>query len=169
MHRDRGSSGVARIRLTALVLFLLGAPGTTPGQEARDPGSGDPFPQGCVSCHVVLPDGMDVRLSTLMAGWQAGVGPELLAAAQAASPGGVTLSGRHPDPGESLADVPAGCLTCHGRDARSAPPFARLMHRVHLTGGESNPFVTMFGGACTHCHKLDPDSGAWSLPSGREL
>jgi hypothetical protein len=111
---------------------------------------------------------MDVRLSTLMAGWQSGVGPELLAAAQAASAEGVTLSGRHPDPGESMMDVPAGCFECHGRDARTAPPFARMMHRVHLTGGETNHFVTMFGGACTHCHKLDPTTGAWSLPSGRE-
>ncbi len=69
---------------------------------------------------------------------------------------------------DALADVPRSCLECHGRDAREAPAFARLVHRIHLTGGERNHYLTLFQGECTHCHKLDATTGAWSLPSGAE-
>jgi hypothetical protein len=37
-----------------------------------------------------------------------------------------------------------------------------------LTGGTNNVFVTTFKGDCTHCHKLDAKTGAWSMPSGAE-
>jgi hypothetical protein len=42
------------------------------------------------------------------------------------------------------------------------------MHLVHLTGGTDNVFVSTFKGDCTHCHKLDAKTGAWSLPSSPE-
>jgi len=91
-----------------------------------------------------------------------------MAHARAATPSGAVLTGRHPRVPEALADVPAACLVCHGRDAKDAPPFARLIHLVHLTGGEENHFMTMFQGECTHCHKLDAASGRWHLESGAE-
>lgn len=159
-----------------LVILSLGAPRLAPAQEAQPPAlpaipgitADDHFPAACVSCHVLLPDGMDARLSTLMAQWQVQVDSVLLATARAAAPAGLRLEGKHPDAGESLQSIPLGCLACHGRNATQAPPFARLIHRIHLVGGEENHFLTMFGGECTHCHKLDPESGAWSIPSAPE-
>lgn len=167
----------ACLRLVSLsVVLALGFPGLVAAQDDAPPPlpaipgitTEDPFPMACVSCHVVLPDGMDVRLSTLMREWTTEVGPILLEAAQDASPGSLNLAGRHPEVEASLESIPAACLMCHGRDATLAPPFARLMHRIHLVGGESNHFVTMFQGECTYCHKLDPESGSWSIPSGPE-
>ncbi len=126
----------------------------------------DEFPQGCVSCHIVLPDGRDVRLSNLMTQWATEVPALLLERARASAPAGLTINGRHPP--VPVQDVPGGCLACHAKESTMAPPFAKLLHLVHLTGGEQNIFVTTFEGRCTHCHKLDEASGAWSIPSGPE-
>jgi len=128
----------------------------------------DEFSGACVSCHAVLPDGTDVRLSSLMRQWRVEVDSMLLAKARAAASPGLLLEGRHPDAEESLKSIPLGCLTCHGSDATRAPPFNRLMHLTHLVGDEANHFLTMFRGECTYCHKLDPDSGGWSIPTGPE-
>jgi hypothetical protein len=166
---------LANIAAAVLTLIPVG-PGQIraqqpPAPEVRAiPGitAPDSFPQGCVSCHIVLPDGTDVRLSTLMRRLVAGADSAQLAKAQAAAPAGLTLKGKHPDASRALANVPAGCLTCHGETATIAPPFARLLHLIHLTGGEANHFLSMFQGQCTYCHKLDAATGAWSLPSGPE-
>lgn len=160
----------------SVVVMLLAARGGIQAQETPTrtvraiPGitADDPFPQACVSCHIVLPDGMDVRLSTLMTHWMSGVDSLLLATAQSAAPAGLTLVGKHPAASPALADIPTGCLVCHGKTATLAPPFARLIHRIHLTGGNTNHFLSMFQGECTYCHKLDKASGAWSIPSGPE-
>jgi len=139
------------------------APRAIPGINADDP-----FPMACVSCHVVLPDGRDVRLSTLATQWTTGVDSLLLAVSQAAAPQGLVLKGRHPDVSSAFADIPARCLTCHARTSTMAPPFARLLHLVHLSPQPTNIFLTMFQGECTYCHKLDKATGAWSIPSGPE-
>lgn len=159
-----------------LAVMSLGVPCAGTAQEPQElpmpavPGitAADDFPGACVSCHVVLPDGMDVRLSTLMQGWQVEVDSILLAKAQTAAPAGLTLAGKHPEATKSLQSIPGGCLTCHGGNATLAPPFNRLMHLIHLVGGEANHFMTMFQGECTYCHKLDSGSGAWSIPTGPE-
>jgi len=133
----------------------------TPGEDA--------YPGGCVDCHVNMPEaGVDARFGTAFARWREEVDAGLLARAQSTMPEGVRLKGRHPAAGRSLEDVPAACLKCHRADSKSAPPFGRLLHLVHLTGGENNHFVTLFQGECTHCHKLDAATGKWSLPSGPE-
>jgi hypothetical protein len=111
---------------------------------------------------------LDVRLSTLMGQWTEKVDPVLLAKAQAAAPQGLVLKGKHPNAAGSLKDVPARCLTCHSKASTTAPPFSRMLHRIHLTGGGENHFMTLFQGECTHCHKLDATSGGWTLPSGAE-
>jgi len=129
----------------------------------------DEFPTGCVSCHINMPDRhMDARISTLVKEWTQKVEPKLLDQAQATAPAGVTLKGKHPAITSALRDIPAGCMKCHGRDAKKAPPFVRLMHRIHLTGGDENHFMTQFQGECTPCHKLDMTTGAWSIPSAPE-
>jgi len=169
------------LRPIALLLCLTGMSvgadaaaqaGPPPGPPPRPiPGitAPDSFPNACVDCHVLYPDrGLDVRLSTLMARWRDQVEPRLLGLAQASAPGGRRLGGRHPDVTEALADIPNGCLECHGKDARRAPPFAALLHAVHLSGGAENHFVSIFGGECTYCHKLDQANGRWSVPSRPE-
>ena len=129
----------------------------------------DAFPNGCVSCHVLdKTKAQDHRLSTLLKAWTAGkIDAGLLANSKASMPSGVALKGKHPAAEDSLEDIPSSCLDCHGSDSKKAPPFARLMHLVHLTGAK-NEFVTAFKGDCTTCHKLDAKTGEWSLPSGTE-
>jgi len=155
---------------SAPLLLAVAANGQShPPQPLRPiPGvtAADAFPRGCVDCHVRRPqDGLDVRLSTLMKGWNQQVGPRLLAKATRA---GATPVGRHPEVAAALADIPSGCLDCHGDGRDGAPRFARLMHAIHLTGGEENHFLTLFQGECTHCHKLDPTTAGWTVPSAPE-
>lgn len=130
----------------------------------------DAFPDGCVSCHVLDKEkGQDHRLSTALKDWTAGkVEPGLLAHSKATMPAGVALKGKHPAAEDSLDDIPGACLDCHDAGSKKAPPFSRLLHLVHLTGGTKSPFVTTFKGDCTHCHKLNAKTGEWALPSGPE-
>jgi len=144
----------------------LPAPRLIPGVTAPDQ-----FPRGCVDCHVNRLDvEKDVRLSTFMQEWQVQVAPLFLAKVRTFSPAEMPLKGKHPKIGGGLADIPipSTCLKCHSRTSKTAPPFARLLHGLHLVGGEKNHFVTMFQGECTHCHKLDTATGRWSLGGGTE-
>ena len=127
----------------------------------------DLHPDACVSCHVDMPQiGVDARLSVVMKRWENGVEPEILGRVRSAVPDGVTLAGRHPSVDRALGDVPASCISCH-RKSRNAPPFEPMIHLIHLTGGETNHYMKMFGGECTLCHKLEA-SGAWKVPSSPE-
>jgi hypothetical protein len=129
----------------------------------------DPFPHGCVDCHINHPEmNMDVRISTLMKQWNDKVEPTFLTKAQVCAPSGVKLKGKHPIVANALKDIPAGCLKCHSKVSTVAPPFSKMLHIIHLSGGEKNHFLTLFQGECTYCHKLDLSTGKWSLPSGPE-
>jgi hypothetical protein len=180
---------------SALVSFLIGVAGCTlflPGAaKAQAPDSGaaastvppampsarkvpginapDLFPNACVSCHTNMPErGVDARISTMIQVWREKVDPALLAKAQAAAPAGVTLKGKHPAATAALKDIPAGCIKCHDSDSKKAPPMARMSHLIHLAGGDENPFLAVSQGECTHCHKLNLETGAWSIPSAPE-
>jgi hypothetical protein len=164
-------------RLAMLVLALSAAPaaaptagaGATAAPAVSEPGAPDPFPNACVDCHLNYVDRkMDVRIGTLMAAWREKVEPRLLAKARAAAPAGAAVEGRHPDAPGALASIPGSCLSCHGKASTRAPPFAALIHSVHLTGGAENHFVAMFEGKCTHCHKLDARTGRLEVPSAPE-
>lgn len=169
------------LRVLSLVI-VLGLPAAALHQViASEPGSmpepgdipgittADMFPSGCVDCHLNFIDrNMDTRISTQLAKWMEKAEPELIAKAQAASPEGVTLAGKHPSAAQSLADIPSACLECHNRMPREAPDFAQMVHLVHLTGGQENHYITLFQGACTHCHKLNSNTGKWFVPSGME-
>ena len=130
----------------------------------------DPYPKGCVSCHVLDKDkGVDERLSVALKEWTAGkVEPGLLAKSKAAAPTGLTLKGKHPAAEDSLEDIPGACLDCHDAGSKKAPPFVRLLHLVHLAGGVNNTYVTTFKSDCMHCHKLNTQTGEWSMPSAPE-
>ena len=143
----------------------LPPPRPVPGINAPDT-----QPEACVGCHVVYPDlGLDTRLSVLLDELTAGrIDPRLMAKSVASAPDGLHLLGRHPHAKEAVADIPAACLECHGRSSTEAPPFARLLHLIHLTDDARSPFMTVFQGECTYCHKPDLRTGAWSIPSGPE-
>ncbi len=146
------------------------APAAAPAALRAIPGitAPDSFPRACVDCHVTMPAGHeDVRLSTLLAKWSKSVDPGLLEKSQGAAPPGVTLKGRHPKLG-SLGSIPARCMKCHTAASKTAPPFRRLIHRIHLVGGEKNDYLTEFQGQCTYCHKLNAATGEWSIPSAPE-
>lgn len=129
----------------------------------------DTNPDGCASCHRNTPEvPRDVRLSTALKRWADSVDATLLAKATLATPSGATLKGKHPPATESLNDIPAACIKCHKSRSRTAPQFSRLMHVLHLTGGNDNHFMTVFQGECTHCHKVNLGTGEWSIPSGPE-
>lgn len=128
----------------------------------------DAFPNGCVDCHTSTSKGGDTRMSTLMASWTKAVAPPLLARAKASAADPAKVKGQHPAVPRPGASVPQGCLSaCHKKGSTIAPAFATLMHTVHLTGAK-NQFLALFQGECTHCHKLDPKTGAWRMPSGAE-
>ncbi len=166
--------------LMALVAVLAGrgvAQQASPGASPEPPPvrkipaitAPDEFPRACVDCHVDRPEKKtDERLSTLIAQWNKAVDPALLAKARASAPKGMALKGRHPKVGTALGSVPARCMKCHTATSKTAPPFARLIHRIHLVGGDKNHFLTQFQGECTHCHKLNIETGGWSVPSGAE-
>jgi hypothetical protein len=119
----------------------------------------DPYPNGCVSCHVLdKSKGKDERLSVALERWTAGkIEPGLLAKSKASAPAGLTLK-----------DIPGACLDCHDTGSKKAPPFSRLLHLVHLVGGTNNAYVTTYKSDCMSCHKLSTQTGEWTMPSGPE-
>jgi nitrate/TMAO reductase-like tetraheme cytochrome c subunit len=101
----------------------------------------DDFPEGCVSCHVVLGDGMDKRLAAVLEA----VG--------------------HPPLREKVAQVPADCMACH--KSISDPSFMSLIHLAHFSKPETNVFIGRFSGDCRHCHAMNDSTGVASLKSGK--
>lgn len=136
----------------------------------------DEHPRACVDCHKNNPEQkMDARFSTWMKDWTTkGASKELTEKAKKAAPEGMKIDGKHPKIKDDLttAKIPDSCLECHAKDPKNkkeaGPPFARLVHLVHLTGGKDNHFMTYYQGECTHCHKLDEKTGQWSLGIGTE-
>ena len=173
-------------RLVALLLascgvFLIGAgaagaqppAGAPPMPPARKiPGltAPDTHPGACVDCHIMYRDmNLDTRFGTMMRAWAAEVPAAIVARAKGAAPAGMALKGKHPaTPAAGLKNIPGSCLACHGSGSKIAPPFNRLIHAIHLTGGDKNPFLTLFQGECTLCHKLDTKTGGWTIPSRPE-
>jgi hypothetical protein len=140
-----------------------------PARQVPGLTAADPFPNGCVDCHINMPERkQDERISTLMARWNKDAGPKLLQRAQAAAPAGMKLKGKHPNTPASLKNIPAACMSCHGKGSKSAPSFSTMLHVIHYTGGEKSHYLTIFQGECTHCHKMDAKTGAWTMPSGPE-
>jgi hypothetical protein len=156
-----------RVRLSLIGFFLLVAIGASAQSARKIPGitTKDAFPRACVDCHAGRA-GTPPLLSTIMKQWNATIDGKRLARLQTFVPKSLMMKGKHP--GAAIKDVPATCVKCHTAMSKLAPPLAPLMHGIHLTGGDANPFLTTFQGECTHCHKLNAASGQWSIPSGAE-
>jgi len=102
----------------------------------------DPFPNGCVDCHKDQGGGKDYRVIAELA----------------------KIDG-HPKVEKIVKTVPKDCLMCHKTGAK-APELQKVIHRVHFDKPASNPFVTVYKGACLNCHALDQTTGAMSVKSG---
>lgn len=145
------------------------APAPPPARKIPGINTEDPYPHACVDCHINYVEmNLDTRFSTLMRLWIEKAEPKLVAKAQASAPKGLMLKGKHPNALAALEDIPARCIVCHGKESSTAPPFANMIHNIHLIGGEENHFLTMFQGECTYCHKLDLTTGHWTVPSAPE-
>ncbi|HEY9068949.1 MAG TPA: hypothetical protein VIV61_01760 [Candidatus Ozemobacteraceae bacterium] len=130
----------------------------------------DQRPNACVNCHREYPEKKaDFRLTTVLKNWETGVAPKFLVKGKAAAPAGATLTGKHPDVREEVKTIPTDCLRCHGNDSATVPPFSRLLHLIHLENSRDNHFLSVYGGQCTHCHKLNHETGRWGLGSGTAI
>jgi hypothetical protein len=160
--------GGMKIHLTVLAASVLAT--TLLALPTTGRAAVDPYPRGCVSCHVLdKGKGVDNRLSVALKEWTSGkIEPDLIAMSEAAAPTGLTLKGKHPAADDSLEDIPGACLDCHDAGSKKAPPFVRLLHLAHLSGGVNNAYVTTFKSDCMHCHKLNTQTGEWSMPSAPE-
>ena len=140
--------------MTVLAIFAALTAGTVRVGLAADAKS------PCVACHVG-----DSGLGKLVDGWATTVDAGLLAKAQAAAPEGAQLKGKHMKVSAMVKSAPDGCMTCHSKASKLAPPMGRLLHMIHLTG-EGNEFAATAGAGCTSCHILDAKSGAVDVQSG---
>lgn len=100
----------------------------------------DESPRGCISCHIVLGNGQDKRLSAVLA-----------------ETGHVALKGK-------VARVPTDCIACH--DENGDTPFSVLIHKAHFGTPDKNVFVQRFGGDCRACHVMDAATGKAKLKEG---
>lgn len=129
----------------------------------------DQFPNACVDCHTNYAEAnMDKRLSTIMEPWGDEVEPAVLAAAQAVMGPDFEPMGAHPPLDVAGMSIPEECMLCHEDGDSEAIPFAPLVHKIHLAGGNDSIFLRVFQGECTHCHKLAQETGQWRVPSGLE-
>ncbi len=129
----------------------------------------DRTPRGCVDCHKNHPErNYDGRLTSVLKRWENGVRPEHFQKAKAAMPPTAALKGRHPAVQSFIEVIPDDCLMCHWSGAKVVPPFSKILHTIHLTGGRENHLITNLKGQCTHCHKLDETTGTWRMGSGLE-
>jgi len=158
---------IIHVAVIATILLPTLSAAATPARKIPGITTKDEFPKACVDCHVNRKD-MPGSLSAHLKEWTVKVDPKLLAKAQASAPKGMTLKGKHPNVAAMVKEIPKGCLTCHAKESKMAPAFATMLHAIHLTGGEDNPFLTTFQGECTDCHKLNATTGQWSLPSAPE-
>jgi hypothetical protein len=108
---------------------------------AMPPLHADDFPEGCVSCHVVLGEGMDKRLGVVL-----------------------DAIGHRPLKGK-VEQVPTDCLGCH--ESLGDPSFSSLIHQAHFSKPETNVFLARFAGDCRHCHVMDGSTGVAGLKSGK--
>jgi hypothetical protein len=118
-------------------LLLLATSGLVSSPVAT---AADEFPQGCVSCHMVLPDKADKRLSVVLA--------EL---------GHLPIKGK-------VARVPADCIACH--DSKVDTPFSVIVHKAHFGSPDKNEYIKRFGGDCRNCHTMDGATGQAKLKQG---
>jgi hypothetical protein len=136
--KGRGGRRLTSLLEPAVLVTLSLAAGMA--ASAEPPVAADGFPNGCVSCHVVLGEGMDKRLGIVLG-----------------------VIGHRPIK-DKVKQVPTDCLQCH--ESLDDPSFSSLIHVAHFDKAESNVFVQRFGGDCRHCHVMDGSTGTVTLKTG---
>ncbi len=132
------STGALLIMASVVVVSLTAANPplpVLPGINAKDP-----YPQGCVSCHVKS-GSSDLRI------------PSYLKSVK-----------DHPDITTLVKVVPDDCIKCH-KEGGVAKPQNQIDHLAHFSNPDKNFFVTGFTGSCLNCHALDA-SGQMKAKSG---
>ncbi len=102
----------------------------------------DPYPNGCVSCHVKTPDGKDARIHLE-----------------------TKKVPKHPDISAIVKVVPTDCMKCH-KPAVKTPTLGVAVHKAHFINGEKSVFATRFKGDCNTCHRLDVKTYKMGVKSG---
>lgn len=104
----------------------------------------DDYPEGCVSCHVgdtpkpATAYRLDLQLAKL----------------------------GHGKGGERTQEIPTGCFRCHASNGEGAAgKLGPYVHLVHFRG-EKNPFLKKYGGDCSSCHRMDPQTWRAVAKSG---
>ncbi len=104
----------------------------------------DDYPDGCVSCHVgdtPKPKSayrLDLQLADL----------------------------GHGKGGERTKEIPTGCFRCHASTGDGAAgKLGPYIHLIHFRG-EKNPFLKKYGGDCSSCHQMDPNTWRAVAKSG---
>lgn len=101
----------------------------------------DDYPEGCVSCHIQRQGQTDLRLNMLLA--QIG----------------------HPE--FRARKVPRDCTRCHRPEEGSDDPkFSQLIHAIHYDVPATNTFITVYGGDCQECHKMNAEEGEAEVKTG---
>ena len=144
-----------RTRILLLSLLVAVTASAEPARKIPGITVKDVYPHGCVDCHTGKA-GMPATIAKIV------TSPAAASRAKAFV-GTFTLKGKHPPIVDSVKEIPAQCMKCHTATGKIAPAFAPMIHGVHLTGGDANPFLTTFGGECTHCHKFNSATGQWSM------
>lgn len=111
--------------------------GGLPGVTAKDP-----FPKGCVSCHIKTPKGDERRLSA-----------------------DIRKVKGHPDVSQMMKVIPKDCAMCHKGGPKPAP-INTAIHKAHYSKQSASLFVKQFGGSCLACHAMDAKTGAVTVKSG---
>ena len=124
----------------------------------RTSSAADGKTSACVACHTG-----PTAFSALIANWVKGADAKLVAKAQAASPAGVTLKGKHMNVASMVKSVPDGCVKCHNDKSKNAPAMNKLMHMIHLTGADNKFAAT---GTCASCHSLNDKTGEQTVSCG---
>ncbi|MBI5708031.1 MAG: hypothetical protein HZC36_13700 [Armatimonadetes bacterium] len=114
----------------------------TPAPSPKIPGltAPDKFPNGCVDCHIKLPN-EDVRLNVAL------------------------KTVKHHPSVAGLKTIPTDCGRCH-RDGSPAGVLKTVLHKAHFQKKAESKFVTMFQGNCLACHALDAATGKVTVKSG---
>lgn len=94
--------------------------------------SSDEKPEGCVSCHTKVSEEKDYSLTA-------------------------ELTAMSDEFGHPKMDIqgPEQCQMCHPDGEIS---FDKVAHKIHLTGGEENHFITSYEGSCLQCHALTDEN-----------
>lgn len=131
------------IVITAGVLLLCGASAWAQTAAANLPGitTKDPYPMGCVSCHL-NEKGQDRRVATWL----------------------MQQVKTHPNV-KSLKTIPDDCMVCHVQGGTAAP-MNTVMHKSHYINLGKNGFVQFYGGLCLSCHALNQSTWATVVKSG---